>query len=99
VHSLSFSGHRRVVTGEVSVVVFDVNETLSDMAPMAQRFADVGADGLFAQLWFANLLRDGFALAAAGAKEKFGVLTPCRCILTSWPACTPSRRPGSVWSP
>jgi 2-haloacid dehalogenase len=62
------------VTGEVSVVVFDVNETLSDMTPLAQRFADVGADELFAQLWFANLLRDGFALAAAGAKEKFGVL-------------------------
>jgi 2-haloacid dehalogenase len=31
-----------------SVVVFDVNETLSDMAPMARRFADVGAPGLSA---------------------------------------------------
>ena len=26
-----------------SVVVFDVNETLSDLTPMGQRFADVGA--------------------------------------------------------
>jgi len=25
------------------VVVFDVNETLSDMSPIASRFADVGA--------------------------------------------------------
>ncbi len=25
------------------LIVFDVNETLSDMSPMAQRFADVGA--------------------------------------------------------
>lgn len=58
----------------VSVVVFDVNETLSDMAPMAQRFADVGAPEQFARLWFAHLLRDGFALAAAGAKERFVVL-------------------------
>ena len=24
------------------LIVFDVNETLSDMSPMAQRFADVG---------------------------------------------------------
>jgi 2-haloacid dehalogenase len=57
-----------------SVVVFDVNETLSDMAPMASRFADVGAPGLVAKVWFAALLRDGFALTAAGAKERFAVL-------------------------
>jgi 2-haloacid dehalogenase len=62
------------VSGELSVVVFDVNETLFDMAPMAGRFAAVGADEQLAQLWFASLLRDGFALAAAGAKEEFGVL-------------------------
>jgi len=43
-----------------SVVVFDVNETLSDMAPMAERFAEVGAPELAARLWFAVLLRDGF---------------------------------------
>ncbi len=46
-----------------SVIVFDVNETLSDMAPLARRFADVGAPELLAQVWFASLLRDGFALA------------------------------------
>ena len=54
-----------------SVIVFDVNETLSDMAPLARRFADVGAPGLLARVWFAALLRDGFALAAAGGKEPF----------------------------
>ena len=26
-----------------SVMIFDVNETLSDMAPLSKRFADVGA--------------------------------------------------------
>jgi 2-haloacid dehalogenase len=57
-----------------SVIVFDVNETLSDMAPMAERFADVGAPELLAKVWFASLLRDGFALAAAGGKETFARL-------------------------
>ncbi|HUY47209.1 MAG TPA: haloacid dehalogenase type II [Streptosporangiaceae bacterium] len=54
-----------------SVIVFDVNETLSDMAPMARRFAEVGAPELLARVWFASLLRDGFALAAAGGTEAF----------------------------
>jgi 2-haloacid dehalogenase len=57
-----------------SVIVFDVNETLSDMAPLAGRFADVGAPQLLAQVWFASLLRDGFALAVTGGKEAFGRL-------------------------
>ena len=57
-----------------SVVVFDVNQTLSDLAPMARRFADVGAPEHLAKLWFATLLRDGFALTAAGAQQPFSVL-------------------------
>lgn len=57
-----------------SVVVFDVNETLSDMAPMAQRFAEVGTPELLAKVWFASLLRDGFALTATGASERFSVI-------------------------
>ncbi len=56
------------------VIVFDVNETLSDMSPMAARFADVGAPEHLAKLWFATLLRDGFALAATGTQEEFSVL-------------------------
>ena len=54
-----------------SVIVFDVNETLSDMAPLAGRFAEVGAPELLARTWFAALLRDGFALAASGGKEPY----------------------------
>jgi 2-haloacid dehalogenase len=53
------------------VIVFDVNETLSDIAPMAQRFADVGAPGELAMVWFASLLRDGSALTVTGDSEKF----------------------------
>lgn len=54
-----------------AVIVFDVNETLSDLSPMQQRFRDVGAPELLARLWFAALLRDGFALAAAGDARPF----------------------------
>ena len=54
-----------------STIVFDVNETLSDMSPMAERFAEVGAPAGLAKLWFATLLRDGFALTAAGDNGTF----------------------------
>ena len=57
-----------------SVIVFDVNETLSDMGPMAQRFTDVGAPGHLARLWFTTLLRDAFALTAAGGQRPFAEL-------------------------
>jgi 2-haloacid dehalogenase len=59
---------------DVEVVVFDVNETLSDMAPMEQRFADVGAERWQAKTWFAGLLRDGLALTSAGTTERFATL-------------------------
>ncbi|MGY1708188.1 haloacid dehalogenase type II [Geodermatophilus sp. SYSU D00758] len=62
------------MTASPSVIVFDVNETLSDMSPMAHRFADVGAPGHLAKLWFATLLRDGFALTAAGDSRPFAEL-------------------------
>ena len=54
-----------------SIIVFDVNETLSDMSPMGQRFVEVGAPAHLATLWFATLLRDGFALTAAGDNGSF----------------------------
>ncbi len=57
-----------------SVVVFDVNGTLSDMSPMAGRFADLGLPEHLATLWFAALLRDGFALTAAGAQQRFAAI-------------------------
>jgi 2-haloacid dehalogenase len=53
------------------VLIFDVNETLSDMSPMAERFEDLGAPGHLARTWFAGLLRDGFALTAVGASTPF----------------------------
>jgi 2-haloacid dehalogenase len=58
----------------VEVVVFDVNETLSDMSAMGRRFTEVGVDAGLAKTWFAGLLRDGFALTLAGASERFSTL-------------------------
>lgn len=57
-----------------SVIVFDVNETLSDMSPLAERCAELGVPGSMAKQWFAELLRDGFALTVVGASEKFSVV-------------------------
>jgi 2-haloacid dehalogenase len=57
-----------------TVLVFDVNETLSDLSPMAQRFADVGAAGELAKAWFAGVLRDGFALTVHGDDPDFADL-------------------------
>jgi 2-haloacid dehalogenase len=60
--------------GRPAVILFDVNETLSDMSPMGRRFEEVGAPAHLAKTWFAGLLRDGFALTAAGASEPFARL-------------------------
>ena len=54
-----------------SVIVFDVNETLSDLSPLGARFAEVGASASAAPLWFASVLRDGFALTVAGENPAF----------------------------
>ena len=72
------------ISERVSVVVLDVNETLSDMSPLADRFADVGAPEHLAALWFTTLLRDGFALAAAGTAQPFAVIgrNALRCVLS-----------------
>lgn len=65
-HPVSQDGPRRP-----AVLVFDVNETLSDMSAMGERFADVGAPPYLATTWFAGLLRDGFALTVVDASGQF----------------------------
>jgi 2-haloacid dehalogenase len=54
-----------------SVIAFDVNETLSDLSPLGARFLEVGASASAAPLWFACVLRDGFALTASGENPPF----------------------------
>ncbi len=53
------------------VMLFDVNETLSDLSPMADRFTAVGAPTELAKAWFASTLRDGFAVTVAGRMASF----------------------------
>ncbi|WP_298806039.1 haloacid dehalogenase type II [uncultured Pseudokineococcus sp.] len=53
------------------LVLLDVNETLSDTAPVAAALEEVGAPGHLAATWFAGVLRDGFARTAAGAAAPF----------------------------
>ena len=57
-----------------SLLLFDVNETLSDMTPLGSRFEDLGLPASMATTWFAELLRDGFALTASSATQPFAVL-------------------------
>lgn len=54
-----------------SVLLFDVNETLSDLSPMGERFAEVGLPPHLAPTWFAALLRDGFAVTVTGRPASF----------------------------
>ena len=54
-----------------TVIVFDVNETLSDMSPLADAFAGVGLEPHEVEAWFAGGLRDGFALTTVGVNPGF----------------------------
>jgi 2-haloacid dehalogenase len=75
------------VTTRPALLIFDVNETLSDLAPMAERFTHVGAAGLLAKTWFAAVLRDGFALTVVGEKPAFADLArdAARALLDGQP--------------
>lgn len=70
-----------------SLLVFDVNETLSDMSPLQSRFTEIGAPPHLFRLWFAGVLRDGFALTAAGAFADFSDVARegLRALLSSVP--------------
>ncbi|HET7326633.1 MAG TPA: haloacid dehalogenase type II [Nocardioidaceae bacterium] len=79
------------MTQPAHVVVFDVNETLSDMSVMGGHFSDIGAPSHLAQTWFAGVLRDGFALTAAGTTEPFAALATnhLRALLRDQPLDRP----------
>jgi 2-haloacid dehalogenase len=62
-----------------AVAVLDVNETLSDLEPLRERFEDVGAQPQLLETWFASTLRDGIALTASG--EYAGFLDVGRAVL------------------
>ena len=58
-------------TAHPTLIVLDVNETLSDLSSLASAFEEVGAPRTLAPLWFATTLRDGFALGMAGQNAPF----------------------------
>ncbi|MFE3452496.1 haloacid dehalogenase type II [Nonomuraea sp. NPDC059194] len=62
------------LTRRPDVVIFDVNETLTDMEPLRTRFEEVGLPGELMATWFAGVLRDGFALTAAGGYVEFAAI-------------------------
>jgi 2-haloacid dehalogenase len=53
------------------VVAFDVIETLFPLEPMRARLAQAGQQATVLELWFARILRDAFALTAAGDYQPF----------------------------
>ena len=55
-------------------VAFDVNETLTDLRPVAQVFTRLGFAPEALRWWFAALLRDGMALAASDGTAGFADL-------------------------
>ena len=59
------------MTPQPDLLVLDVNETLSDLAPLRARWTALGVPEHLATQWFAEVLRDGFALAAAGSAAPF----------------------------
>lgn len=54
----------------LQLVILDVNETLFPLDPVADQLAAIGLEGQV-DLWFARILRDGFAAAAAGTLAAF----------------------------
>jgi 2-haloacid dehalogenase len=69
------------------VLALDVNETLSDMTALSGRFEAAGASADLVATWFAQTLRDGFALTAAGAYAEFAVIagSALRSLLAGLP--------------
>lgn len=55
----------------IEAVVFDVNETMFALDGLCPTFTDLGLEPELVPLWFATVLRDGFALTALGRFQPF----------------------------
>ncbi len=60
-----------MIANRPAAVVFDVNETLTDLSGLSSVFDDFGLGPMALSWWFAVVLRDGMALAAAGGAASF----------------------------
>ena len=56
------------------VIAFDVVETLFPLDPLGERLRQAGQSPQLLRLWFAQLLRDAFALTASGGYQPFAEL-------------------------
>ncbi|MFH9818251.1 haloacid dehalogenase type II [Streptomyces sp. NPDC017230] len=76
-----------------AAIVFDVNETLSDMNGLSTRLADVGiaADTVAVRDWFTAVLRDGFALTAAGGSADFSQIATDELQRRLAKVCSPAQ--------
>ncbi len=72
------------MTQTPQLIVFDVNETLSDLSTVGNTFAEVGATKQHAKTWFASVLRDGFALGLTNETPAFAdVARGCATVVLS----------------
>jgi 2-haloacid dehalogenase len=58
--------------GAVEVCVFDVNETLLDLAALDQQFERIFGDGAVRQAWFTQMLQIALVTTIAGPYTTFG---------------------------
>ena len=74
----------------MSILVLDVNETLSDMAPLGGVLERHGVPSGLAATWFASVLRDGFALSVHREAPPFAELggQVLRRLLVDHPSAT-----------
>lgn len=63
------------------VLLFDVNETLIDLAPLKRRISDILINSAKAELWFATTLQHSLAMTVAGQYAPFADIgaTACAC--------------------
>ncbi|WP_432138136.1 MULTISPECIES: hypothetical protein [unclassified Streptomyces] len=59
------------VDSRPSVLVLDVNETLTDLTSLGTRLEAVGLPAAVLPAWLAGVLRDGIALTLAGGPASF----------------------------
>jgi len=72
------------------VLLFDVIETLFSLQPLRDRIAGEGLDEAYADLFFAQLLRDAFALSATGVFQPFPAIAAATLKVTLRSAGAPA---------
>jgi hypothetical protein len=77
---------RRVVILAIRHVFFDVNETLTDFKFLQPSMSELGLSPADTSLWFAGVLRDGFALTLTEQTKNFAQPTAIITSLSELPS-------------